>query len=123
MNSSELQKAVGGSKTDFTTARRALVDEALIKQVDGPRGKLTFFPPDLATSPNVAEGGVTSSVDVDAPAYISGAYNDDTELSQIEYLLPKCVDHDYSTITVFERHITLCGDCFDVTQTLPVSGS
>lgn len=123
MNSTELQKKVGGSKADVSDARRGLVEDGLIEEVKGVRGALTFFPTELATSPKVADGGVASSVDVDAPAYISGAYNDDTNLSQIEYLLPKCVDHDYSTITVFERHITLCGDCFDVTQTVPVSGS
>lgn len=123
MNSTELQKKVGGSKADVSAARRGLVEDGLIDEVKGFRGALTFFPTELATSPKVADGGVAPSVDVDAPAYISGAYNDDTDLSQIEYLLPKCVDHDYSTITVFERHITLCGDCFDVTQTVPVRGS
>jgi len=122
LNSTELQKKVGGSKADVSAARRGLVEDGLIDEVKGFRGALTFFPTELATSPKVAEGGVASSVDVDAPAYISGAYNDDTDLSQIEYLLPKCADHDYSTITVFERRITLCGACFDVTQTLPVSG-
>lgn len=121
MNSTELQRKVGGSKADVSAARRGLVEDGLIEEVKGSRGALTYFPTELATSPKGAQGGLASSVDVDAPAYISGAYNDDTDLSQIEYFLPKCDDHDYSTITVFERHITVCGDCFDVTQSVPVS--
>lgn len=121
INSTELQQLVGGSKADVATARRELIDEGLIEVVTGKRGALSFFPGKLATSPQVAEPFKASSGDVDAPAYISGAYTDD-DMSQISYLLPKCEVHDYSTITAFDMRITLCGDCFDVSQSVPMGG-
>jgi hypothetical protein len=121
INSTELQQSVGGSKADVAAARRELIDEGLIEVITGKRGALSFFPGKLATSPKVAETSQASSGDVDAPAYISGAYTDN-DMSQISYLLPKCEVHDYSTITAFDMRITLCGDCFDVSQSVPMGG-
>lgn len=123
INSTELMQAVGGSKADVATARRELVEEGLIEVISGKRGALSFFPPKVATPPKVAEEFSAWSGDVDAPAIKSGADTDDTDLTQIEYLLPKCAVHDYSTITIFDMHVTVCGDCFDVSQAEPAGGN
>jgi hypothetical protein len=122
LNSTELSQTVGGSKADVATARRQLIEEGLIEVVSGKRGALSFFPAKGATSPMVAEEFSAWSGDVDAPAIKSGADTDDTDLTQIGYLLPKCKVHDYSTITIFDMHITVCSECFDVSLAEPAGG-
>lgn len=117
INGGHLQKAVGGAKIDVKTAREELEAEGLIEVRVLKRGELSFFLVDVATSPDLAEASSGESVDVDAPAYISGAYNDDNDWSQKDYLPPKCDVHDYWTTTIFDMHITVCGTCFDVSQT------
>jgi hypothetical protein len=122
INGGQLQKAVGGAKIDVKTAREELEAEGLIEVRVLKRGALSFYLVDVATSPDLAEASSADSVDVDAPAYISGAYNDDNDWSQRDYLPPKCAVHDYSTFTIFDMHMTVCGTCFDVSQTEPAGG-
>lgn len=122
INGGQLQKAVGGAKIDVKTAREELEAEGLIEVRVLKRGALSFYLVDVATSPDLAEASSANSVDVDAPAYISGAYNDDNDWSQKDYLPPKCDVHDYWTTTIFDMHMTVCGTCFDVSQTEPAGG-
>lgn len=116
LNAGELQSRVGGSKADVLAARQELVDDGLIESVSLGRGKLSFHLTHLATSPMLADPPPSELVNDVAPAYISGAYDDGWNDSLEQYLLPKCEVHEYTTFTFFGSLVTVCGNCFDVTN-------
>jgi archaellum biogenesis ATPase FlaH len=121
ISASELATEVRGSKLDISRARKQLLDEGRIEMTVGTKGRLSFKAAIHASSPMLATATELGTSGVVASAYISGA-NDDELDKAYQFTYPKCDSHSYSNLEAFGLRLTICDDCFDVSEAAEMSG-